>query len=142
MKKILKQKNYQICLESKLKTETLVFLFFTKVISTHQAYLVYMNIAEWNYELRKNAFKSGMNRFEPLEEENAFNEEKIVQLDFDDSISENRRCKKLIGRAAENLLVPNFFALLASLLTYTIIGLTDPFNSIRVYSLFASKFFK
>lgn len=57
----------------------------------------------------------------------------------DDEISNLYYTSGPLTKAAKKILVPNFFTVTASILTYFCIGVTSSFDSIRVYCIFTSK---
>ena len=71
------------------------------------------------------------------QEENNLNENDLDRVNHECYFEKSRP----LSKAAQQILVPNFFSVVASILTYFLVGITSSFDSIRVYCIFTSKFY-
>ena len=66
------------------------------------------------------------------------NSSQFEQLDTDESKSNNIKINKFLVEIAQQLVVPMFFSLIATVFTYTITALTTCFDSMKTYCLVTS----
>jgi hypothetical protein len=85
----------------------------------------------WNSSSKNSLEESNSNN----QDENNLNENDLDQVNYECCLVKSRP----LTIAAQQILVPNFFSVAASILTYFLIGITSSFDSIRVYCIFTSK---
>lgn len=94
--------------------------------------MLFVNVTIWNVNNDKKSVLDEYNLNSNNNNNNAINEDQTV---YDCCFNSNNQP---LTKAAQQILVPNFFSVSASILTYFLIGMTSSFDSIRVYCIFTS----
>ena len=103
-------------------------------MSCHQNYLLFLNVKCWNYQkLKKNSYEANVKGL--LDDSNRDSTEEICQ-----TMTNDNHVRQLLTRAVRHLVIPNFFSMLASTVSYALTSMTDSFDAIRTYCIFTGLF--
>lgn len=113
------------------------------MISCHQGFILYSNTKNWKFYQQKN---QPVSMKKTIQESLKLNDiSSIESLKIADKIKESSNhinIKELLIQTSSQLIVPMFFSLLAISLTYSIIGFTTCFDSVKTYCIITGKFYK